>query len=211
MATFNRENKLQSMDLDFKSGIILENSRALLRPLQTDDVDNLLPLTLGDEKLVQYSPRPIYTRELLTQFINTALTGRKQEERYAFTIYDKQFKAYAGCTSFLNVENYQRFLEIGATWLGRNFQKTGLNRNCKYLQLNYVFGHLDFKRIELRTDERNLASRNAIEKIGGQLEGILRSHTIMSDGFRRNTVCYSILQSEWQQAIESGAWAKESY
>lgn len=67
----------------------------------------------------------------------------------------------------------------------------------KRLMMEFIFDTLAFERLEFRTDERNLQSRRAIEKIGGKLEGVLRSHTLMNDGFRRNTVYYSILKSEW--------------
>ena len=83
------------------------------------------------------------------------------------------------------------------TWFGKSFQRTGLNRNVKFLMLRYAFEALRFERVELKTDERNQQSRLAIEKIGGRFEGILRSHVLMPDGFRRNTVYYSILKSEW--------------
>ena len=65
--------------------------------------------------------------------------------------------------------------------------------------LQYAFDNLEAERVEFKTDERNSASRKAIEKIGGQFEGILRRHTLMYDGFRRNTVYYSILRSEWSK------------
>ena len=74
-----------------------------------------------------------------------------------------------------------------------------MNRNCKYLLLEYAFAKLNAERVEFKTDERNIASRTAIEKIGGQLEGILRRHTLMYDGHRRNTVYYSILKDEWEE------------
>jgi RimJ/RimL family protein N-acetyltransferase len=99
----------------------------------------------------------------------------------------------------MNISNVDSRLEIGSTWIGKEFQRTGLNRNCKYLLLNFAFDELGVERIELKTDERNTASRNAIQKIGGQFEGILRSHTLMYDGFRRNTVYYSILKKEWEK------------
>jgi RimJ/RimL family protein N-acetyltransferase len=104
---------------------------------------------------------------------------------------------YAGSTSFANVSNRDKRLEIGWTWIGKKFQKTGLNRNGKLLMLQYAFETLQFERVELKTDERNMASRTAIEKIGGKFEGILRSHMVVKDGFRRNTVYYSILSKEW--------------
>jgi len=127
------------------------------------------------------------------------LLQRTNKIHYPFIIFDKQLNAYAGSTSFMNVSNKDRRLEIGATWIGNRFQKTGLNRNCKFLLMSYAFDELGFERVELKTDERNIKSRTAIEKIGGKFEGILRSHTLMSDGFRRNTVYYGILKSEWRE------------
>jgi RimJ/RimL family protein N-acetyltransferase len=123
----------------------------------------------------------------------------RNANRYTFTVFDKTKNAYAGSTSFLNISNPDDRLEIGATWYGKEFQRTGLNRNCKYLLMQYAFDNVGAERVEFRTDERNLASRQAIEKIGGQFEGILRRHTVMYDGFRRNTVCYSILKREWNE------------
>ena len=185
------------MNFHFDTEIMLEDERALLRPLTLTDVSNLLSPATSDENLVQFSPKPIHSKELLTEYIESALAGKFTHERYPFVIFDKQQNAFAGSTSFLYVSNLHRRLEIGATWLGKSFQQTGLNRHCKFLMLSYAFDELQFERVEFKTDERNNASRKAIEKIGGTFEGILRSHTLMSDGFRRNTVTYSILKSEW--------------
>lgn len=187
------------MNLNFNKEIILENERVKLRPLLSSDIDNLLLPASHDEKLVQYSPRPIHTKELLANYIASALTEKNTSDRYPFIIFDKQLNAYAGSTSYLFINNYHRRLEIGGTWLGKNFQQTGLNRHCKFLLLSYAFDELGFERVEFKTDERNKVSRTAIEKIGAKLEGILRSHTLMDDGFRRNTVYYSILKNEWPQ------------
>jgi RimJ/RimL family protein N-acetyltransferase len=190
------------MDFNFNQEIILEDERVQLRPLVLSDVDNLLAVATSDEKLVQYSPKPVHTKELLTQYIESALADKLTNDRYPFIIFDKHHNAYAGSTSYLFVSNYNRRLEIGGTWSGKSFQKTGLNRHCKFLLLSYAFDELGFERVEFKTDERNLASRAAIEKTGGKFEGILRSHTLMDDGFRRNTVCYSILKNEWPQLKE---------
>jgi len=185
------------MNLNFEKDIVLENDRVLLRPLQVADTSHLIPVTLHDEKLIQYSPAQIHTKELLTKYIEGAVSDRQNKKRYPFIIFDKKVNAYAGSTSFLDVSNKDKRIEIGATWLGRQFQKTGLNRNCKFLLMNYVFETLEFERLQFITDERNHTSRTAIEKIGGKFEGTLRSHTLMTDGFRRNTVVYSILKNEW--------------
>jgi RimJ/RimL family protein N-acetyltransferase len=185
------------MNFSFDKEIILENNFVVLRPISETDLENLLPIATSDKNLLQFSPAPIYTKELLRKYIDNAVEYRKNKTRYSFIVFDKTQNSYAGSTSFLNISNGDDRLEIGATWYGKEFQRTGLNRNCKYLLLEYAFEHLNAERVEFRTDERNLASRKAIEKIGGQFEGLLRRHTLMVDGFRRNTVCYSTLKSEW--------------
>lgn len=186
------------MNFPFDQEISLENSRALLRQLQVADIDNLRGIAIIEKDLLQFSPMPIYSEDLLKSYIEKAIQEQKNKSRYYFTIFDKKKKAYAGSTSFLNISNVDNRVEIGATFIGREFQQTGLNRNCKYLLLNFAFGELGAERVELKTDERNAVSRKAIEKIGGKFEGILRSHTLMYDGFRRNTVYYSILKEEWE-------------
>jgi len=187
------------MNFSFDEEIILENNFALLRPINKADIDNLLAIAIKDKDLLQFSPVPVYTKSLLKEYIDKAVDNRLNKSRYTFIVFDKIQNAYAGSTAFLNVSNPDDRLEIGATWYGKEFQRTGLNRNCKYLLLQYAFDNLEAERVEFKTDERNSASRKAIEKIGGQFEGILRRHTLMYDGFRRNTVYYSILRSEWSK------------
>lgn len=190
------------MDFDFTKDIFLENERASLAPLQEAHYDALLPIALQDKSLLQFSPTPIHSEELLLQYIQTALQERAHKMRYPFVIFDKQQGIIAGSTSFAAVSNKDKRLEIGWTWIGKNFQRTGLNRNCKFLLLQYAFETLEFERVELKTDERNQQSRTAIEKLGGKWEGTLRSHTLMQDGFRRSTVYYSLLKDEWPAAKE---------
>lgn len=187
------------MNFPFDEDIILENDRALLTPLKKSDSQHLLPIATADKNLLQFSPAPIYTKELLESYIDKAIANRQLQNKYTFVVFDKLKNAYAGSTSFLNLSNADDRLEIGATWYGKAFQKTGLNRNCKYLLLSYAFDKLNAERVAFNTDERNWESRKAIEKIGGKMEGVLRQHMLMYDGFRRNTVCYSILKSEWNE------------
>ncbi|KAA9346100.1 GNAT family N-acetyltransferase [Adhaeribacter soli] len=183
----------------FSQNLILENERAKLSLLGLSHLERLIPAATADKKLTRYSPFSIATPDDLKHFIQNSLIDRRNQVRYAFAIYDKQFQEFAGSTSFGTISNKDQRLEIGWTWLGPKFQKTGLNINCKYLLLQYVFEELKFERVEFRTDERNTKSREAIEKIGGTLEGILRSHTLMLDGFRRSSVYYSILKEEWPE------------
>ena len=185
------------MNFPFEKEIILEDSVAILRPLQSGDLADLLGVASEDKQLLQFSQMPVYTEDLLKTYIEKAVGDRQNKVRYPFTIFSKTKNLYAGSTSFLNISNPDDRLEIGATWIGNGFQKTGLNRSCKYLLLDFAFGNLGAERVEFRTDERNMKSRTAIEKIGAQFEGVLRNHMLMQDGYRRNTVCYSILKDEW--------------
>lgn len=185
------------MEFNFTEDIVLENHHVRIAPLTEKDADHLFPVAAEDKSLVQYSPYDIHEPALLREYVTKSLQDRKNEKRYAFSIFDKEMKAYAGSTSFANISNPDKRIEIGWTWIGPHFQGTGLNASCKYLMLQYIFETLEFERAEFKTDERNVLSRKALEKIGATMEGVLRSHTVLTDGFRRNTVYYSILKPEW--------------
>jgi RimJ/RimL family protein N-acetyltransferase len=186
-------------DFDFHQNLLLEDSRVLLRPLVREDDDVLAPIALADKDILRFSPRQIHTPELLQQYIQDALHGKASAVRYPFIIFDKSTQEYAGSTSICAVSNFDKRLEIGYTWYGKKFQRTGLNRHCKWLLLNYAFDTLQFERVEFKIDERNTISQTAVHRLGATKEGILRSHTVMSDDFRRNTVYFSILKHEWEQ------------
>lgn len=186
------------MNFNFETDIILENDFVLLMPLALTDIESLLPVATADPGLLQYSPRLVHTRELLTAYIEKAIALRNGQDRFSYSIYNKSAKCYAGSTAFLNISNEDERLEIGATWIDKKYQGTGLNRHCKYLLLQYAFDTLHANRVAFITDERNIQSRKAIEKIGGKYEGILREHTVLYDGFKRNSVSYSILKQEWE-------------
>lgn len=190
-------------DFDFSGDIVLEDERVLLRPLTEQDYEHLAPIAFTDKDIIQFSPRQIHSPELLQLYFADAINGKKENFRYPFIVFDKQTATYAGTTSICAVSNFDKRLEIGYTWYGRAFQRTGLNRHCKWLLLNYAFETLHFERVEFKVDERNTTSQNAVLRLGATKEGTLRSHTVMSDGFRRNTVYFSILKTEWEQ-IKSG-------
>jgi RimJ/RimL family protein N-acetyltransferase len=103
----------------------------------------------------------------------------------------------AGATRFLNIVPKDRGLEVGGTWYGLDFQRTAVNTECKYLLLRHAFETLGCIRVQLKTDLRNERSQKAIERIGAVKEGILRNHMILPDGRYRDSVFYSILDSEW--------------
>ncbi|MFC2110635.1 GNAT family N-acetyltransferase [Bacteroidota bacterium] len=185
------------MALDFEENIILENNYIRLIPLQGKHLAELVPIALKHPDLLKYSPSLFGDEKNLQYYIQDAIDSRLNKERYAFVIFDKNLDSYIGSTSYGNVSNHHKRLEIGWTWLDRSAQGKGINKQCKFLLLQYAFENLGFERIELKTDSRNLQSRRAIEKIGATFEGELRSHTLMLDGHRRTTVYYSILKDEW--------------
>ncbi len=185
------------MKLEFDKDILLENERVRISPLTEEHIKDLTPIAVNNPKLLQFSPPKFGTVPLLKEYIEKNIDLRRKHLKYPFVIFDKEKQTFAGSTSFMNISQVDLRLEIGSTWIGRSFQRTGLNRHCKFLLMQYVFEELQFERLELRTDERNVQSQTAIKAIGGQYEGTLRSHLLMSDGFRRNTVCFSILKNEW--------------
>lgn len=113
-----------------------------------------------------------------------------------FTVFDDQGRI-AGMTSFMNIDNAQRRVEIGSTWYAARVQRSALNTECKLMLLQHAFEQLDCIAVEFRTHRLNTASRRAIERLGAQLDGVLRSHLRMPDGTLRDTAVYSITAPEW--------------
>jgi RimJ/RimL family protein N-acetyltransferase len=177
--------------------IILENDFVQLSPLTLENYKNLIQIA-SQKKLVQYSPSDIESPTALKNYVQTALGQQKKDKTIPFIIYDKKNGSYAGCTRYMNINWTHKVLEIGSTWIGREFQGSGLNSHVKFLMLNHAFGPMGFEKVEFRIDERNMRSRKAVEKLGGVLEGILRKNVFLLDGFKRNTSCYSILKEEWE-------------
>lgn len=189
--------------------VTLENLRVKLSPLKPEDSDNLFPIA-QQEKLVQYSPSDIATLPALKNYIHIALEQQLQKTSIPYVIFDKNAKSYAGCTRYMNIDWKNKVLHIGSTWIGKEFQGTGLNSNVKFLMLLHAFEEIGFEKVEFRIDERNERSRKAVEKLGAKQEGILRENVYLLDGFKRNTCCYGILRHEWKR-IKSERFAGYSF
>lgn len=174
----------------------LENNFVKLSLLDLSNYKSLENIAF-EKDLIFYSPSDISTPEKLKEYVQTAVDGYYHKTTIPFIIYDKLKKAYAGSTRFGLVCWDNKVLHIGWTWLGKAFQGSGLNKQIKFLMLQYAFEVLEFEKVEFRIDERNGRSRKAVEKIGATLEGILRKDTVMLDDFRRSTCCYGILKEEW--------------
>ena len=186
------------MDFPFEHDIHLEDQRVRLEPLSRLHVDALLPIVENNPGLLRHSPSVLEERGDLIRYIELHTTLRHDHQKYAFAIYDKEKSAYAGSSSYLRISERDGHLEIGSTWIGKSFQRTGLNRHMKYQMLRYAFEELKAIRVAFRTDDRNEQSKTAIQAIGAIYEGTLRKHMLMPDGFIRDTVCFSILAEEWE-------------
>ncbi|NER11118.1 Protein N-acetyltransferase, RimJ/RimL family [Muriicola jejuensis] len=182
--------------------IRLENDRVSLLPLSRTHVGNLLPIAL-QKGLIRYSPSKIDSEEDLAAYVSNALVQREQKTAIPFLVLDKRSGNTAGCTRFMNIDWDNRVVHIGSTWIGREFQGTGLNTEMKRLMIDFAFGELHFEKIEFRIDERNTPSRKAVEKLGAVLEGILRRNVYLTDGFKRDTCCYGLFPTEWEKARRS--------
>ena len=176
----------------------LENDRAKLSLLDLSNYKHIESIAF-QENLIYYSPSNISTPEKLRDYVKLAVDGCYHKTAIPFIIYDKEKQAYAGSTRFGLINWTNKVMHIGWTWIGLEFQGSGLNTHMKFLMLQYAFETLDFEKVEFRIDERNAKSRKAVEKLGATLEGILRKDTLMEDGFRRSTCCYGILKEEWPQ------------
>ncbi len=188
--------------------MILENGRVRLSPLTLDNYANLQSVA-AEHKLLQYSPSDIESPPALRTYVEIALDQQKQRSSLPFIIYDKQAMAFAGCTRYMSIDDKNKVLEIGSTWIGKKFQGTGLNTQMKHLLINHAFYSLGFEKISFRIDERNLQSRKAVEKLGAILEGILRENVYLLDGYKRNTCFYGILINEWKKLHKADKNAKK--
>jgi RimJ/RimL family protein N-acetyltransferase len=174
----------------------LENNKVKLTLLDLSNYEKL-EIIAQEKDLIFYSPSDISTPEKLRDYVQVAVDGYYHKTTIPFIIYDKDKQAYAGSTRFGLMNWKNKVLHIGWTWIGHDFQGTGLNANMKFLMLQYAFETLAFEKVEFRIDERNQKSTKAVEKLGATLEGILHKDTLMKDGFRRSTSCYGILKDRW--------------
>ncbi len=184
--------------IDLKSEIIvLENEKAKLVPLTTDHTASFISFALVEPYIWKYSiVNPSGNAVAMEKYIAFALKERDENKSYPFAVVDKQENRIAGCTRFYDIDFNHKVATIGYTWYGKKFQRTGLNRNCKLLMLEYAFETWHLERVEFRADVNNTASINAMKKIGCNEEGVLRSHAAIDNG-RRTSMVLSILKDEW--------------
>ena len=135
--------------------------------------------------------------ESINDYVRCALSEKNLGEALPFVVIDNTTKKIIGSTRFCNADSLNHRVEIGYTWYAKSYQRTIVNTECKYLLLNYAFEKLSAIAVEFRTHWHNHASRNAILRLGAKQDGVLRNHQKMIGGGYRDTVVYSIIDSEW--------------
>lgn len=126
-----------------------------------------------------------------------------------FSIIDKKSGAVVGMTTYMNIDSTNKRLEIGSTWYRKSVQRSPLNTECKILLLTHAFETLEAIAVEFRTHFMNHQSRNAIERLGAKLDGVLRRHSVLANGTVRDTAVYSIIPSEWPSVRANLQWKLE--
>lgn len=180
----------------FDIPIQLQNNFVLLRPLIKTDYTEFKHIKTHSDIWI-YFTSDLSDSEQLYKWVDDALSQMHNKSRLAFTIEIKPENKIIGSSSFMNISDYDQRLEIGATWIAPNYQGKGFNNHIKYLMIEYAFESLNFERVEFKTDVLNMAARKALTRIGAKEEGVLRSHTLMTRGRRRDTIYYSILKNDW--------------
>ncbi|GLX23486.1 MULTISPECIES: GNAT family N-acetyltransferase [Streptomyces] len=177
----------------------LEGGRVRLEPLEQRHHDGLCDAVRDGnlwELAVTLVPRPGDVRG----FIADAVAAREAGREVAYATVDLATGRIAGSTRLMMINTAHRRLEIGWTFLGRTWQRTGVNAEAKLLMLTHAFEDLGMNRVELLTDVRNSASRAAIARLGATQEGIMRQHMVMRDGHVRDTVVFALTRAEWPDA-----------
>lgn len=167
-----------------------------LEPLSLDHVDGLCEQGL-DPALWRWIPTGVSTPAEMQAYVEAALAEQARGQALPFVIRELSSGRIVGNTRFGNISAADRRLEIGWTWVAASHQRTGVNTEAKTLLLTHAFETLGAHRVELKTDALNEKSRNAIARIGAVQEGIFRRHMVCASGRVRDTVYFSIIDSEW--------------
>lgn len=189
--------------------VALQGSHVRLEALDHRHVSGLVAATAGEASLYQWSPVPQGEAEAV-RYIDTALAWRDAGTAVPFAIVRVQDGVVIGSTRFWNLERWgwppgharhgrlaPDACEIGYTWLARPAIRTAANTEAKLLMLTHAFEKWQVLRVCLHTDVRNQRSRAAIERMGGQFEGVLRAHRMAADYIARDSARYSIVEADW--------------
>jgi len=194
------------------SPVTLEGAHVRLEPLAKAHLAGLAAVGL-DEELWLWIPVPVRTAEEMAGYIETALEEQERGVSLPFALIEKATRRVVGSTRYGNIDRAHHRVEIGWTWVAREWQRTAVNTEAKYLLLRHAFETLGCIRVELKTDSLNERSRTAILRIGAREEGIFRNHMITASGRVRHSVYFSVVDSEWpavKARLESRLYTRQT-
>jgi RimJ/RimL family protein N-acetyltransferase len=180
----------------FIEPVTLKGRHATLEPLAREHEDSLRRAA-ADGELWRLWYTSIAPPEKMGEYVATALDMREKLGAMPFVVRDDASSEIVGCTRYFNVDAVNHRLEIGHTWYAKRAQRTAINTECKLLLLTHAFETLKCIAVEFRTHWFNHASREAILRLGAKQDGVLRNHQVGPDGNYRDTVVFSIIESEW--------------
>jgi RimJ/RimL family protein N-acetyltransferase len=177
--------------------IVLQGEHVRLEPLTEAHIPGLAEIGVGQDFWDFMLYGNMTTEADMENWVRDILSRAERGTDLPFAVIHLASGSVAGATRYLNIAPEHRGLEIGGTWYGLEFQRTAVNTECKYLLLKYAFETLNCIRVQLKTDSRNERSQRAIERIGAVKEGVLRNHMILPDGRYRDSVYFSVIDTEW--------------
>ena len=179
--------------------LVLSGDNLRLEPLSQDHAQGLYNRGRAAADWA-YMPRSCFIDLADTrQWIDEALQAPAQ---LSFAIVESGKNKAVGSTRYLNIRPEHRSLEIGWTWLGQEWQRTGVNTQVKLLLLSHAFERLGCVRVEFKTDARNARSQRALERMGATREGVLRNHMIVQGDYVRDSVYFSVIDRDWLEVKE---------
>jgi len=183
-------------DLQIKP-VVLQGKYVRLEPMTEAHVSALTEIGAGQPFWDFMVYGDMNTEEDMRGWVRDILSRAEKGTDLPLVVIHLASGRVAGATRYLNILPKDRGLEVGGTWYGLDFQRTPVNTECKYLLLKYAFETLGCIRVQLKTDLHNERSQKAIERIGAKKEGVLRNHMILPNGRVRDSVFFSILDTEW--------------
>lgn len=179
-----------------KHPTILSGDYVELVPLEKIYFDDLYNAA-SDSVLWKYYPIDCSNRETFEYYYNLGLIERDNGNHYPFVILNKKNKEVIGSTRLFDLFPNDKKLEIGWTWIKKEYWGTPINLECKFLLLDFSFSELKTRRVQIKVEDTNIRSRKAIQKIGAKYEGTFRKDRVKENGESRNTCYYSIIDDDW--------------
>ncbi len=188
--------------IDFEKAYVLENDKITLRPMVESDYDLLLEFSTNEPDIWKFNANEPNSPENLKNYINKVLYNRKMKIDYPFTVIHKAENKVIGSTRFYSINLLNKTTELGFTWYGKKYHGTYVNKNCKFLLLEFAFEQLNMERVGFRANSLNIPSISAMKSIGCVEEGVLRNFSSDAAGNRIDATVLSIIKNDWFEIVK---------